>query len=173
MDFLPPWLALSTAWSPTTDGECELKSRATYLMWVGLRKMAEDASCEHGISPVVVEARFGTAPASPLGSRPKTTRATNLPAVLRDLKEVQESADVCAKDALRAAGDSAPAAARGRRLPRPLQVGDCVMDSAPNSPSMQRIVLLTVSGTPHGCHESDFGDFGERGVHRPVGCRTR
>jgi hypothetical protein len=51
---------------------------------------------------------------------------------------------------------------------RDSRVGDC-----PHSPSMQPIVLLTVSGTPHGCHESDFGDFGERGVHRPVGCRTR
>ena len=60
MDFLPPWLALSTAWSLTTDGVCESKSRATYLVWVGLRKMAEDASCEHGISPVVL--RRGSVP---------------------------------------------------------------------------------------------------------------
>ena len=126
MDLIGTRLALSTAQSPMTNGVCEAKNKhlVTYLKTLGARssdwpKMLHTCALSYnsaysvsiGMSPV--EARFGTAPAFPFGFATQPTRATNLPAVLRDLKEAQELAVACAKDALQAAGDSATAAARG------------------------------------------------------------
>ena len=105
MDLLGTVLALSTAQSPTTHGVCEVKSKqwVTYLKTLGGRvrdwpKLLHTCALVYnsahsesiGMSPV--EARFGATPAFPFASADQRTRATSLPAVLRDLKEAQELA---------------------------------------------------------------------------------
>ena len=156
MELLGTRLALSTVRSPTTNGLCEAKNKhlVTYLKTVGARAsnwpallhtcaLAYNAAYCVSIDMSPAEARYGIAPAFPFAIR--TTGASSLPAALRDLKETQELALACAKDALVAAGD-ASIGLRGQRFARPFKVGDEVMvDSTVLLPPSKHVVNRKVS----------------------------